>query len=81
MDPEPMETGSHTSNEKLPGHAEHVETSAVRPNNLDELDSIERTRSGKFSWLVSITAGQYACVQDTKYPLDLDLADRHYPHG
>lgn len=39
---------------------QHLEDAAINGStqevNLDELDSIEQTKTGKFSWLVSITA-------------------------
>lgn len=42
--------------------AVHVEQVSSYPSgstkeNLDELDTIELTQSGKFAWLVSVTAG------------------------
>jgi SP family myo-inositol transporter-like MFS transporter 13 len=42
--------------------ATHVERVGASPSvstseNLDELDTIEQTQSGKFAWLVSVTAG------------------------
>jgi MFS transporter, SP family, solute carrier family 2 (myo-inositol transporter), member 13 len=40
-------------------HVEQVGTSlsVSTSENLDELDTIEQTQSGKFAWLVSVTAG------------------------
>ncbi|GKT98069.1 unnamed protein product [Fusarium langsethiae] len=42
------------------GHLEHLEHSnspdSIQEVNIDDLDSIEQTKTGKFSWLVSITA-------------------------
>lgn len=35
-------------------HVDHVANSL----NLDELDTIEHTQTGKYAWLVSITAGE-----------------------
>ncbi|CAD0082812.1 unnamed protein product [Aureobasidium vineae] len=34
-------------------HVEHVD---LQQNSLDNLDTIEETKTGKFAWLVSITA-------------------------
>lgn len=34
-------------------HVEHINS---QQNSLDELDTIEETKTGKFAWLVSITA-------------------------
>ena len=40
-------------------HVEKVASSLSEntSENLDNLDSIEQTQSGKFAWLVSVTAG------------------------
>lgn len=40
-------------------HIEQIKTngSTFPSENIDDLDSIEQTQSGKFAWLVSITAG------------------------
>jgi MFS transporter, SP family, solute carrier family 2 (myo-inositol transporter), member 13 len=39
-------------------HVEQVSSDlSVSTENLDELDTIELTQSGKFAWLVSVTAG------------------------
>jgi SP family myo-inositol transporter-like MFS transporter 13 len=40
-------------------HVEQVSSnlSVSTKENLDELDTIELTQSGKFAWLVSVTAG------------------------
>lgn len=41
-------------------HLEHLEDTgspnSIHEINIDDLDSIEQTKAGKFSWLVSITA-------------------------
>jgi len=41
-------------------HLEHLEDTgspnSIHEINIDDLDSIEQTKTGKFSWLVSITA-------------------------
>ncbi|PTD06058.1 Myo-inositol transporter 1 [Fusarium culmorum] len=46
--------------EDTKGHLEHLEHSnspdSIQEVNIDDLDSIEQTQTGKFSWLVSITA-------------------------
>jgi hypothetical protein len=39
-------------------HVEHINSlSTPNSENLDDLNSIEQTQSGKFAWLVSVTAG------------------------
>jgi SP family myo-inositol transporter-like MFS transporter 13 len=40
-------------------HIEKVSTSSVGGNSedLEDLDSIEQTQSGRYAWLVAITAG------------------------
>jgi SP family myo-inositol transporter-like MFS transporter 13 len=40
-------------------HVEKVSTSSVDggSEHLEDLDSIEQTQSGKYAWLVAITAG------------------------
>ena len=40
-------------------HVEKVSTSSLDggSEHLDDLDSIEQTQSGKYAWLVAITAG------------------------
>lgn len=40
-------------------HVEKVSTSSIgeHSENLEDLDSIEQTQSGKYAWLVAITAG------------------------
>jgi SP family myo-inositol transporter-like MFS transporter 13 len=44
-------------NESL--HVEKISTSSVDGNSehLEDLDSIEQTQSGRYAWLVAITAG------------------------
>lgn len=49
-------------NSKLEQDALHVERipstdSVPKSEHLEDFDSIEKTQSGKFAWLVSITAG------------------------
>jgi len=40
-------------------HVDHV----VPAPNLDDLDTIEHTQTGKYSWLVSVTAGERQIYQ------------------
>jgi SP family myo-inositol transporter-like MFS transporter 13 len=35
---------------------DHVENVSSQENSLDDLDTIETTKTGKFAWLVSTTA-------------------------
>lgn len=47
--------------EKIKNDAQHVERASESVSRkdviLEDLDSIEQTQSGKFAWLVSVTAG------------------------
>lgn len=44
---------SHLDEKTGTDHVEHVNE---RQPSLDDLDTIEETKTGKFAWLVSITA-------------------------
>lgn len=53
--------GSFTEQEDSKVDAAHIEklstSSLDETENIDDLDSIEQTQSGKYAWLVAITAG------------------------
>jgi SP family myo-inositol transporter-like MFS transporter 13 len=53
----PSELESPNKTEAL--HVEKASTSSVggASEHLEDLDSIEQTQSGKYAWLVAITAG------------------------
>ena len=48
-----------TPNKENALHVEKVSTSSVGggSEHLEDLDSIEQTQSGRYAWLVAITAG------------------------
>ena len=50
-------------------HVEKVSTSSVDggSEHLEDLDSIEQTQSGKYAWLVAITAGVGGLLFGRKY--------------
>jgi MFS transporter, SP family, solute carrier family 2 (myo-inositol transporter), member 13 len=53
-------------------HVEKVSTSSVGggSEHLEDLDSIEQTQSGRYAWLVAITAGVGGLLFGTPLPLD-----------
>jgi SP family myo-inositol transporter-like MFS transporter 13 len=53
-------------------HVEKVSTSSVGggSEHLEDLDSIEQTQSGRYAWLVAITAGVGGLLFGTRLPPD-----------